>query len=230
MAFEYQERLAGRVSTPADRVAFVRSVYLWLLAGFGVAFLGALGALLSLPYMRSLPVSGRAFMWILFFAQMGAIWFASAVSRKRPLNILAYGLFTAISGYVAGLISLIVASASGYQTVLAAAGLTGGVFLALTVTAFVSKKDFSFLRSFVVVGVAIMFFGSLVAAIFHLPTFSLVISAVAVIACSAKLLWDTSAMLRTDALDDAAGFARSLFVSLYNIFISLLNLLGNRRS
>ena len=230
MAFEFQDRDARGALGVSDRVAFIRSVYLWLMAGFAVAFLGAFGAVLTLPQLSKLPVSGRAFMWILFFGQMGAVMFASAVSRKRPLNILAYGLFTAISGYVAGLISLMVAARSGFQVVLAAAGLTAGVFLALTLTAFVSKKDFSFLRSFVVVGIAIMFFGSLIAAFFNLPTFSLVVSAVAVIACSAKLLWDTSAMLRTDALDDAAGFALSLFVSLYNIFISLLNLLGNRRS
>lgn len=230
MALEFQERTTGGASALPERVAFVRSVYLWLMAGFGVAALGAVGALLSLPLLNKLPVSGRAFMWILFFAQMGAVLFASAVSRKRPLNILAYGLFTGISGYVAGLVSLMVAAGSGYKVVLAAAGLTAGVFLALTVTAFVSKKDFSFLRSFVVVGIAIMFFGGLIAAFFNLPTFSLVVSAVAVIACSAKLLWDTSAMLRTDALDDSAGFALSLFVSLYNIFLSLLNLLGNRRS
>jgi modulator of FtsH protease len=82
----------------------------------------------------------------------------------------------------------------------------------------------------VVIGIGIMFFGGLAAALFNLPTFSLVVSAVAVIACSAKILWDTSAMLRTDDLEDPAGWALSLFVSLYNIFISLLNLLGNRRS
>jgi modulator of FtsH protease len=52
---------------------------------------------------------------------------------------------------------------------------------------------------------------------------------VAVIACSAKLLWDTSAMLRTDDFGDPAGFALSLFISLYVIFINLMNLLGGRR-
>ena len=95
---------------------------------------------------------------------------------------------------------------------------------------FVTKKDFGFLRSFVIVGVAVMFFGGLVAAIFHLETMSLVIAGVAVIACSAKILYDTSAMLRTQDYSDPAGFALSLFVSLYNIFISLLRLLGGRRN
>jgi len=222
---------SGAAGAVAHRVAFVRQVYLWLGAGFLVAFLGALGSMLTMPlWVAGFKSMGRGFMFLIFAAQMGAIFFAQAVSRKRPLNILAYGLFTGLSGYVAGMISLIVGSQSGFGTVVAAAGLTAADFLLLTAVTVFSKKDFSFLRSFVVIGIGIMFFGGLAAALFNLPAFSLVISAVAVIACSAKILWDTSAMLRTDDLEDPAGWALSLFVSLYNIFISLLNLLGNRRS
>ena len=57
----------------------------------------------------------------------------------------------------------------------------------------------------------------------------LVAAAVAVVACSAKVLYDTSVMLKTDVLSDPAGFALSLFVSLYNILLSLMRLLGGRR-
>ncbi len=209
------------------RIRFVRSVYAWLMAGFLVA--GA-GALLSEHTVRPLiALTGRFFIWALVIAQWGAIFFAGAVSRRKPLNILAFGLFTFISGTIAGIISLVVAKTSGGSTVLLALGLTAVVFLTLTIIAFVTKKDFSFLRNFVIVGLVVMVAGGLIAAIFNLPTFSLIISGVAVIACSAKLLWDTSAMLRTGDLSDPAGFALSLFVSLYNIFISLLNILGRRR-
>lgn len=222
---------SGQANAVEHRVAFVRKVYLWLGAGFAVAALAALGALLTTPlWVAAFKSMGRMFMLLIFVAQMGAIFFAQAVSRKRPLNIVAYGLFTGLSGYVAGMISILVGSQSGFPTVLAAVGMTAADFLLLTAVTFFSKKDFSFLRSFVVVGIGIMFFGGLAAALFNLPMFSLVISAVAVVACSAKILWDTSAMLRTDDLEDPAGWALSLFVSLYNIFISLLNLLSNRRS
>jgi modulator of FtsH protease len=197
------------------------------MGGFGVAALGALSA----PFIGQalISVAGGFWHWILFGVQFGSLLFASAVSRRRPLNKLAYALFTFISGTIAGIVALVVARGAGFVPVFTAFGLTGVVFLTLTVTAFVSKKDFSFLRNFVIVGIAVMFFGSLAAAIFHLETFSLVISGVAVIACSAKLLWDTSAMLRTDDFGDPAGFALALFVSLYNIFIALMNLLGGRR-
>jgi modulator of FtsH protease len=197
------------------------------MGGFAVAALGAFSAPIVGPALIS--SAGGFWHWILFGVQFGTLMFASAVSRKRPLNRIAYGLFTYISGTIAGIIALLVAQGAGFTPVFLAFGLTGVVFLTLTVTAFVSKKDFSFLRNFVIVGIAVMFFGSLAAAIFHLETFSLIISGVAVIACSAKLLWDTSTMLRTDDFGDPAGFALALFVSLYNIFISLMNLLGGRR-
>ena len=224
---DYQQSWQGASVGAQSRIDFVRSVYLWLMGGFAVAALGALSA----PFVATalVPVAGRFLGWVLFGVQFGTLMFASSVSRRKPLNRVAYVLFTFISGVIAGIVALAVAQGAGFVPVFTAFGLTGVVFLTLTVTAFVSKKDFSFLRNFVIVGIAVMFFGGLAAAIFQLETFSLIISGVAVIACSAKLLWDTSTMLRTDDFGDPAGFALALFVSLYNIFIALMNLLGGRR-
>ncbi|GLH74980.1 BAX inhibitor protein [Geothrix limicola] len=224
---DLQQSWQGASEGTRSRIDFVRNVYLWLMGGFAVAALGALSA----PFvaMALVPVAGSFLGWVLFGIQFGTLMFASSVSRRKPLNKVAYGLFTFVSGVIAGIVALVIAQGAGFMPVFMAFGLTGVVFMTLTVTAFVSKKDFSFLRNFVIVGITVMFFGSLAAAIFHLETFRLIISGVAVIACSAKLLWDTSAMLRTNDFGDPAGFALALFVSLYNIFISLMNLLGGRR-
>lgn len=231
MNYEIEGRSYAATAGLQDRIAFVRSVYLWLMGGFAVAGLAALAAYVSTPiWAPVLQSSPRMFMLLIFAAQMGAIFFAQAVSRKRPLNILAYALFTGISGFVAGMISLMYAATIGPGVVFAAAGMTAADFLLLTVVTFVSKRDFSFLRNFVIIGIGVMFFGGLIAWIFQLEGFSLIISAIAVIACSAKILYDTSAMLRTQDFSDPAGFALSLFVSLYNIFLSLLRLLGGRRN
>jgi len=224
---DLQQSWQGASEGTQSRLDFVRSVYLWLMGGFAVAALGALSA--PLVATALVPVAGRFLGWVLFGIQFGTLMFASAVSRRKPLNRIAYALFTFVSGVIAGIIALLIAQGAGFTPVFLAFGLTGVVFLTLTITAFVSKKDFSFLRNFVIVGIAVMFFGGLAAALFHLETFGLVISGVAVIACSAKLLWDTSAMLRTNDFGDPAGFALALFVSLYNIFISLMDLLGGRR-
>lgn len=211
-----------------DRAAFVRNVYVWLMGGFAVAGLGALSA----PFIAQslIAVAGRFFVWVLLIAQFGTLMWASAVSRRKPLNRIAYAVFTYVSGVIAGIVVLVTLQTAGFGIVMAAFGMTAADFLVLTLIAFVSKKDFSFLRNFVIIGISVMFFGGLIAAIFHLETMSLMIAAVAVIACSAKILYDTSAMLRTGDYSDPAGFALSLFVSLYNIFLSLLRLLGGRRN
>ena len=224
---EFQQQWQGVSAGARDRIDFVRSVYLWLMGGFAIAALGAVSA----PWVAAalLPLAGRFMVWILFGAQIGSLFFASAVSRRKPLNRIAFALYTFVSGVIAGIISLVVAQGAGFVPVMAAFGLTGVVFLTLTTVAVVSKKDFSFLRNFVIVGIAVMLFGGLAAVLFHMDTLGLIISGVAVIACSAKLLWDTSAMLKTRDFSDPAGFALSLFVNLYVIFISLLDILGGRR-
>ncbi len=228
MDYGYEGRsLTGR-SGVEDRVAFLRSVYLWLMGGFVVA---GIGAVASLPIAAVLyPLTGRFFPWVLFGAQFGALIWASAVSRRKPLNKVAYGVFTFTSGVIIGIVSLATVQTAGLGTVVAAFGMTAADFLLLTVIAFVSKKDFSFLRSFVAIGIGIMFFGMLIGAIFHIEALSLMAAGVAVIACSAKILYDTSKMLRSEDLSDPAGFALSLFVSLYNILLSLMRLLGGRRN
>jgi modulator of FtsH protease len=214
-------------SQAEERVAFIRAVYMWLMGGFVVAGVGALSA----PFVVNalFPALGRAFMWVMFGAQFGSLLWASAVSRRKPMNRYAYAVFTYICGVFAGILIMIVARTAP-NVVPAAFGLTAVDFLVLTGVAVFSKKDFSFLRNFVIVGITVMFFGSLLAMFFHMETFSLMISVVAVIACSAKILWDTSTMLRTGDFSDPAGFALALVVSLYNIFISLLRLLGGRRN
>jgi modulator of FtsH protease len=224
---DLQQSWQGASEGTQSRVDFVRSVYLWLMGGFAVAALGALSA----PFVATalVPLAGSFLIWVLFGIQFGALIFAQKVSRRKPMNRVAYVLYTFVTGVMAGIFAMVVAQGAGFTPVFLAFGLTGVVFMTLTVTAFVSKKDFSFLSQFVIVGIVVMFFGGLAAAIFHLGTLSLVISCVAVIACSAKLLWDTSAMLRTNDFSDPAGFALSLFVSLYVIFINLMSLLGGRR-
>jgi len=224
---EFQQSWQGASEGTKSRVDFVRSVYLWLMGGFAVAALGALSA--PLVAVALVPLAGRFLILVLFGIQFAALIFAQRVSRQKPLNRVAYVLYTLVTGVMAGIFAMAVAQGAGLTPVFLAFGLTGVVFLTLTVTAFVSKQDFSFLRSFITVGIVVMLFGGLAAAIFNLGTLSLVISGVAVIACSAKLLWDTSAMLRTNDFGDPAGFALSLFVSLYVILINLMSLLSGRR-
>lgn len=203
----------------ANRTAFIRNTYIWLMYGFVIAAVGALNAQ---------QVFGRTSILVLCVAQLGSLWWASAVSKRKPLNRYAYTIFTFICGAVAGIIIDSV-QRPGSNTALVAFCMTAAIFLSLSGVAAFSGRDFSFLRNFVIIGICTMFFGSLLAMVLHIETFDILISSIAVIACSAKILWDTSNMLRTDDYSDPAGFALSLFVNLYNIFISLIHLLSGPR-
>jgi len=210
-----------------DRLLFIRSVYTWLMGGFIVAAIGAVAA----PYAGTLlfPVLGRFFVLALIVVFYGTFFWANAVSHRRPQNRLAYTAFTFVAGLLAGFVSLAAAHSSGLGIVLTALGMTAADFLTLTIIAFVSKRDFSFLGGFITTGLVIAFVGCIVGIFLHVALLNLLISAVIVIACSAKILYDTSQMLRVGRMEDAASFALSLFISLLNIFLSLLNLLSGRR-
>ena len=67
--------------------------------GFAVAALGALSA--PLIGNALISVAGRFWFWILFGAQFGTLMFASSVSRRKPLNRVAYAIFTYVSGVIA---------------------------------------------------------------------------------------------------------------------------------
>ncbi len=223
-----QGSYSGAQAGIQDRISFVRSVYLWLMAGIAVAGLGAITSPIMVRAISA--IAGRYFMLVLALIQFGALIWAQSVSRRSPLNRIAFGVYTFLSGTIAGLFALAIGQAAGYGIVLAAFGMTLGGFLALTITALVTRKDFSFLSSFVLIGLVVAVIGSIVGIFLRLPALDILISVIVVLACSAKILWDTSAMLRTRDTNDAAGFALSLFISLYLIFIHLLNLLGGRRN
>lgn len=227
---DYQQSWQGAQSGVSSRLQFVRSVYVWLMAGFGVALLAAMGAFATVAtWAPVVQASPGLFLVAMLVGLYGSIYLARRTAQLRPLNILTFALATALFGFIAGMASLATAAQSGMGVVVSALGLTILAFLTLTIVVFVSKKDFSFLGHFVFVGLAIGIGGSLIAYFFNLPMFSLVISGVIVLASCAKVLWDTSAMLRTADFSNPVGFALSLFVNLYNIFISLLNILGGRR-
>jgi modulator of FtsH protease len=229
MEYNYEGRTIFGASRAEERTAFVRSVYLWLMGGFAVAGVGALSSPIVLGYL--IGAMGRFFYWPIIIVYFGTFFWAQKVSRSKPQNRYAFAAFTFVSGILAGMAMLAASQVAGPGIVITAFTMTAVDFLILSAVAHFSKKDFSFLGSFIAVGLGIALVAILIGFFVHVEIFHLAISAIIVIACSAKILWDTSRMLQTGDFSDAAGFALSLFISLLNIFINLLRLLsGGRRN
>ena len=117
------------------------------------------------------------------------------------------------------------AYSNGGQLVITALGTTALTFLGLSAYAVRSERDFSFLGGFLTVGIIGAFVLGLVAYFFNMPTLALAVSGMFVIAMAGLILYQTSAIIRGEETNYIMATV-TFYVSLYNLFTSLLHLLG----
>jgi modulator of FtsH protease len=114
---------------------------------------------------------------------------------------------------------------NGSAVVMNAFGITGLTFIGLSAYAVKSKKNFSFLGGFLFVGILTAFLLGLVAYFFEMTGLSLAVSAMFVLLSSALILWQTSEIVNGGETNYVLATV-TLYVSLFNLFVSLLQLLG----
>jgi len=117
------------------------------------------------------------------------------------------------------------AYSNGHQLILTALGGTGVIFLGLSAYALTTRKDFSFIAGFLMVGVLVAFFAGIAALLFSIPALSLAVSAIFVLLMSAMILFQTSQIIHGGETNYILATV-SLYVSIFNLFTSLLQLLG----
>ena len=113
----------------------------------------------------------------------------------------------------------------GGQIIMTALGTTAVSFLGLSAYAIMSKRDFSFMGGFLAIGAIGAFVLGLVAFFFHLPTLSLVVSGLFLIVSGGLMLYQTSEIVRGGETNYISATV-TLYVSIYNMFLSLLHILG----
>lgn len=156
-----------------------------------------------------------------------ALLFAVHKLRNSAWGILAVFGLTGFMGFTLGpIINLYLqAFGNGHQLVMMALGGSGAIFLGLSAYALSSRRDFSFMGGFLFAGVMVAFLAGLAAVLLHLPALSLAVSAMFVLLMSASILYQTSALVHGGETNYLLATV-SLYVSLYNLFLSLLQLLG----
>lgn len=117
------------------------------------------------------------------------------------------------------------AFSNGHQLIMTALGGTGVIFLGLSGYALTTRKDFSFMAGFLMVGVLVAFFAGLAAVLFSVPALSLAVSAMFILLMSGMILFQTSEIIHGGETNYILATV-SLYVSIYNLFVSLLQLLG----
>lgn len=133
---------------------------------------------------------------------------------------------TGFMGYTLGpILNAYLSLPSGSQVVMSAMALTGAIFLGLSGYALTSRKDFSYMGSFLMVGIIVAFVAGLGAFFFEMPGLSLAVSAMFVLLMSGLILYETSNIINGGETNYIMATV-TLFVSIFNLFTSLLHLLG----
>ena len=203
------------MDSAAHRV--LRNTYLLLSLCLGFAALTA-GTSVAL----GLPHPGIIITLIGYFGLL----FLVTKYRDRGLGVALVFALTGFMGYTLGpIISHYLNMPNGTQIVMTALGGTAAIFLGLSAYALVSKRNLSFMGSFLMIGILVAFLAGLAAIFLNIPALSLAVSAAFVLLMSGLILYETSNIVHGGETNYVMATV-TLFVSIFNLFTSLLHLLG----
>jgi modulator of FtsH protease len=190
-------------------------------------------ALLSLTLMWAAAVAsaGVLFNWahpgmlISLVGTMG-LFFLVYKLRNSAAALPAVFALTGFMGYTLGpLVNSVMSLPGGAQSVAMALGATGVTFMGLSAFVLVTKRDFSFMGGFLFVGMVIALIAGLAAMFFQIPALSLAVSAAVALLSAGLILFETSRIVNGGETNYVMATV-GLFLSIYNLFVSLLSLFG----
>ena len=209
------------VAVEPNRV--LRNTY-WLLALSMLPTVAGALVGMSLNFVAFFQAAPIMAPLLMFGVMIGALFVVTAL-RNSVWGVVALLGFTFIAGLMLTPILTVAAGfRNGGQLVALAGGMTGAIFFGMATLATVSKRDFSFLGKFLFIGMILLIVASLANLFFAVPAVSLTISAIAVMIFSLYLLYDINRIVRGGETNYVTA-TLSVFLSLYNIFVSLLHLL-----
>ena len=208
---------AGSVAAAPAANKVIRNTY--LLLAMTLAF-SALTAVASMA--MKLPHPGL----VMTLAGYFGLLFLTTKFRDRALGLAFVFALTGFMGYTLGpILNAYLGMPNGPQLVMTALGATGVVFLGLSVYALTSRKDFSFMGGFLMVGILVAFLAGLGAIFFDMPGLALAVSVMFVLLMSGLILHETSNIIHGGETNYIMATV-TLYVSIFNLFTSLLHLLG----
>lgn len=152
--------------------------------------------------------------------------FLTAKLRNSGWGLVSVFALTGFMGYTLGpIVSHYLGLPNGGQTVMTAMGGTAAILLGLSAYAVTTRKDFSFMGGFLMVGILVAFLAGLAAIFFEIAALSLTVSAAFVLLMSGLILYETSNIIHGGETNYVMATV-TLFVAIFNLFTSLLQLLG----
>lgn len=200
----------------------IRNTYMLLsLTLLFSAVTASVSVMLRMPPMTYLVSVGIAF---------ALMWLVLPRTADSASGLGVVFAITGLLGFALGpILSMYLKLPHGPQLVATALGGTGIIFLGLSTYALTTRRDFNFMGGFLFVGMLVVLGASLANIFLAIPALSLAMSAVIVMLMSGFILFDTSRMVH-GGVDNYILATIGLYMNIFNLFISLLQLLGITRN
>ncbi len=210
--------VAGRSESVLATNKLIRNTY--MLLSLTLLFSAAMA---GVSMAMNLPHPGLLITLVGYFGLL----FLTNYLRNSIWGLASIFALTGFMGITLGpiLSTYLSAFSNGAQLVMMALGGTGAIFVGLSAYAITTKKDFSFMGGFLMVGILVAFLAGIGAAVFNLPGLSLGVSAMFVLLMSGLILYETSNIIHGGETNYIMATV-TLYVSIYNLFLSLLHLLA----
>src|SRR5690349_2578931 len=212
---------SGELVAAQQSQKVLRNTYLLLALTMVPTVIGAYIGLASASFVFAHPIATSLGM----LAVVIGLQFGIAANRESGVGVALLLLMTGVLGWWLGpILSVALALKNGPQLVAYAALGTGVIFFAMGAIAQTTKRDFSFLGKFLFVGMIALLIAMFANMFLQIPALALTISTLVIVVFSLFLLYDLSRILRggeTNYIMAATG----VYMSLFNIFANLLNLL-----
>ena len=177
------------------------------------AAMAAVAGMLNVPHLG---------LWNLL-PFIGLLWMVEK-NKNNSSGIFWTFAFTGWLGFSAGPIISMVASSAGYEPIIMALGGTGLIFFGLSGYVLTTRKDLSFMSGFVLVGLLVAFVAGIANVFFQIQGLALAVSSMFLLLSSAMIAIQTSSIIHGGERNYISATV-TLFVSLYNVFMSLLQLI-----
>ncbi len=170
-----------------------------------------------------LPIAGPGFTLLGMFGLM----FLTQALRNSKWALFTVFAFTGFMGYALAplLIYYLHLYTNGPQIIMASLGGTGAIFLSLSLYTVISRKDFSYMAGFLFIAITVAFLASIASVFLHIDIFQVLVSSAFVLISSGLILFRTSQIIYGGE-DNYIMATVFLYVSIFNLFVSLLNIIG----
>lgn len=206
---------AGTVSDSTEVSKVLRNTYTLLAMTIAFsAFTAVISMAMNVPYFG-------LFMLLPYFGLLYAV----EKTKNSGWGIVWVFALTGFLGFTIAPILNYYVSSMGYAPILTALGGTSIIFFGLSGYTLVTRKDFSFMGNFIMVGILVAFVAGIANVFFNISGLSLAVSCMFAVLSSLLIMWQTSQIIHGGERNYISATV-TLYVSLYNIFLSLLHILG----